>query len=437
MTTIMYWNVEQFSLNKIDSTVAPDDGGYADNGTKGTARLNFLLNCLQPANGNIDAFVLVEVKPGNQNNGAGNVINGNAGKAARRLLAQIRTALNNNAWCLVPPIVSGAGGRREAVAVYYNSNNLYFLGPRNGLAYAAKWQAGLPNRTIPGNRPINANANERTLGGQIAFQSRVPNFLGNVPGNPLEFPAYGYRRPFLTYFGAVGNPNRLIKILAYHSTPNGNGVNSADQGTAQLANIWEMSSQPVIGGGGVTEVSVILGDFNVVNLVNNNFVNGPYADLVGGAGAPNPVAPPYTALVQPPGGLNPADRTYYSTHFYQLGSSYIEHGGEPFGTYPGYAYLELSIDNAFVRVRNGGAAAPQTTIVNRVTGAPYTPSGHAPPPMLGHYQLAQTMNDTLDNLLINLLNDPDHYDADGNFREWYNYGKIRSTSDHLPLIFDV
>src|SRR5215831_18910306 len=139
MTRIMYWNVQTFSLNKIDSTVAPEAGDFADDGTMGTDRLNFLMLTLQPLNGAIDLFVLVEQRPGTQNNAAGNVINGPAGRTARRLRRQIQNQMGA-AWRLVPPIVSGAGGRREAVSVYYNSNNLRFLGPLNGMAWAANWR---------------------------------------------------------------------------------------------------------------------------------------------------------------------------------------------------------------------------------------------------------------------------------------------------------
>jgi len=439
MTRIMYWNVQTFSLNKIDSTVAPEAGDFADDGTMGTDRLNFLMLTLQPLNGAIDLFVLVEQRPGTQNNAAGNVINGPAGRAARRLRRQIQNQMGA-AWRLVPPIVSGAGGRREAVSVYYNSNNLRFLGPLNGMAWAANWRRGLPNRPIPGGYPINAGLNERTLGGKSTFQSRHADLLGNIPGNPLNFPAAGYRAPFLTYFGDFNNPNRLIKLMAYHSSPNDGGILTADLGTAELANVWEMSDQPVIGGAGVTEIDVIVGDFNV-QARDANFINaGPFADLVAGMGAPNPLATPYQPLIRIPVGLNPADLTYFSTHYKQLKNSHIENGQFPLGDYPGFGYMDSfngAIDNAFVRVRNGGLPAANTTIFNRVPATPYHPSPHIPAPPVGHYQSFTGMSRVLDAIFADLFNDPDEFSADEDFWLWDNYGKIRSTSDHVPLIFDV
>jgi hypothetical protein len=433
----MYWNVENFSINKIDSTVAPEQGDVADDGTQGTSRLDFLLDTLQPANGAIDLFVLVELKPGSQDNAAGNLVNDLAKRAARQLLAQIRGNLANT-WCLVPPVVSGADGRREAVAVYYNSANLRFLGPENGKVYSQRWRDGLPNRNVPNGYPINANVSERTLGGKIVFNSRHANLLGNIPGNVLNFPNAGFRTPFLTYFGVVGNPNRLIKVLAYHSSPNQRNARTADQGTAELANIWEMSDQPVIGGGGVTEVNVIVGDFNV-DASDGNFINnGPFADLVAGMGAAHPLAAPYTPLLRIPALFPQDDLTYFSTHFKQLKSSHIENGADPLGRYPGYGYMDLiqgSLDNAFVRVRNGGAAASNITIFNRVTGTPYNPTHPNAP--AGHYQSVTAMGTDLDTMFNDLANDPDDYSADEFFWDWGNYGTIRSTSDHVPLIFDV
>ncbi|HEU4389295.1 MAG TPA: hypothetical protein VFV34_15940 [Blastocatellia bacterium] len=439
MARIMYWNVEQYSINKVDSTQAPDQGDVADNGTMGTDRLDFILNTLQPGNGAIDIFVLVELKPGTQNNAQGNLVDDNAGVAARMLLTEMRNQINN-AYRLVPPVVSGGGGRREAVAVYYNSNTLHFLGPvNNGAAYGAPWNNALPNRVVPPAYPVNGGLNERNLGGQIAFQSRVADAFGNIPGAALEFPLATFRRPFLTYFGEFLNPNRLIKVLAYHSSPNSaqNGQ-SADLGTAQLANIWEMSNQPVPGGGGVAEVDVILGDFNVQADDANFINNGPYADLVAGVNAPNPLAVPYAPLLRVPNGFPNADLSYFSTHFRQLNNAHIENGALPLGSYPGFDYMDRangSIDNVFLRVQNGVLPANNITIFNRVTGTPYNPPHNNAP--AGHYQSATAMATDLNTMFANLFNDPDNYNADGDFRDWDNYGKIRSTSDHLPLIFDV
>ena len=78
MTRIMYWNIETFSLNKIDSTVAPEEGDVADNGGQGIARLNLILENLQVIGGAPDIFVLVELKPGSADNAAGFVVNGAA-----------------------------------------------------------------------------------------------------------------------------------------------------------------------------------------------------------------------------------------------------------------------------------------------------------------------------------------------------------------------
>jgi hypothetical protein len=286
---------------------------------------------------------------------------------------------------------------------------------------------------------VNANANERTLGGKSTFQSRHPPVIGPPPGNPLDFPANGYRRPFLTYFGDFGNANRLIKLLAYHSTPNRRGgVATADQGTAQLANIWEMSDQPVPGGGGVTEIDVIVGDFNV-QASDANFINNrPFADLVAGINAPNPLNNPYTPLLRIPGAFPNNDLSYFSTHYRQIGSSHIEDGENPLGTYPGYDFMDRadgSIDNAFVRVRNGVLPPNNITIFNRVTGTPYNPP-HINAPA-GHYQSFTAMATTLNAMFTQLAADPDEYSADEDFRSWDNYGRVRSTSDHLPLIFDV
>jgi hypothetical protein len=505
----MYWNIDKFGYERFFT----DDGrntkkrkrtgiGGLQPWEAADQRLDIVMSSLvaNPP----DIFVVVEVNRGLDGIPQGSVV---FDASSLRLLDEIRNnpilTPANTEWHLVPPLISGAGRRAEGIAVFYKSQvggnpHLYFVGPwrwpgggyiaggnlANAVAasgaggfghYPPPWTAvaipgtppgfgnppnptnndALPNRAVPGGSPFNVGQQENQLAGQYQF---LPPPVGvGVPAAPLNFPAAGYRSPFLTYFWDVsagaGN-ERLIKLLSYHAPPDQipdllfpPALSAA--GTANLAQVQEMGIAL-----GNDEVSVIVGDFNVslFSTAGANPANAAYNPLINVAN--------YTqALTRNVGGGAGSipdtypEKSYLITHIRRTNSrrgSTVD-DANPWNTngYPGYGYLSEpdnqvrydAIDNIFTKYGTGvnaGGPAANITIVNRVIGGPYNalPAPAAPTPPLGNYVYVTAMNN------VNALPIPGGYaprptGRRKSFRAWNNYGKVRSTSDHMALIIDV
>ena len=328
---------------------------------------------------------------------------------------------NGRDWRVVPPFVLGQGGRGEGIAVFYNSTAWYFLGPVNrGAGYLAPFDTALRNRQIPADYGLNAyrNLHENQQQGQLSYRGSITG--GRLLGT-MRFPDFDTRPPWLTYFGSVGASPVLLRLMSFHSSPA-----TAVDGTMAVGRIPEMS-------GGFTEtrqIDVILGDFNVDNLLDASW-------QAGGAfhAFTNTANPAYTPLLRAPNGLDAAYKSYYYTEANKVSQARIEAFDEPEGNYPGYGYLHLSIDNAFFRT-NMPLVNSRGTIVNRAVPTPYVaPVGPpVPAPYLGQLTYQSSFNESIANMLAN---PPLDEDVNEQFRDWENFGKMRSTSDHLPLIFEV
>lgn len=462
MARILYWNINNFTDQRISTTKkrSRDDMEWGT-GPAGPQHLRMILNTLRAVDPNtnnpvdLDFIVIVEVYARNGTPTEGQLIGGSGRDGCIRLLNSIANRLAGQ-WSLVPPVVTGAGGQREAVAVYYRRDRWYFLGPQTWPAnYPAALRAGLPNRTIPGGYPYRPNQPERRSAGQWQFGIWRPGQNPDHDNNThVLFPGAGQRKPWLIAFGRAGNANDLIRLMAIHTKPNSRfgGTAYANQGTANLADVYDMTARPA---DAANQIDVILGDFNVDNLTAANFqAGGPFGRLVGQPA--NPVNPAYTALIRPPAGLNAQYLSYYHTH----GRPAYDSPGEapariidmlnapPYwqeaGHYPGQEYSGLSIDNVLVRYR-GGAAPPashHTTILARARQQPYQAPNPPPlvPPATGYYQAAVYMDETIGGLYQELTNTPAlalQYDYNQRFREWDNYGLVYSTSDHFAILVDV
>ena len=461
MPTILYWNIENFSLNKIADDTAPPDADYGYDGDgQGSERLQFITDVLTEAFDadeypiDLDFIVIVEVQKGTRRNNKGYYVNANAREGILQLYDAIAEELDieetGDDWRLVPPIVLGKKGKGEGIAVFYNSRKWYFLGPKlaNG-AYTIPdaYDGSLRHRRIPPDYgiAINRGRYEDELRGQWQFMQRT--LFGREFS--IRFPGRNDRAPWLTYFGSVGGaPNTLVRLMGFHSSP----ANAAD-GVSQLSNIATMMDNNRVGGA-ARQIDVIVGDFNVDNFNDDNFNDdGPFSNLVDGAMAPNPANPAYTALIRPPADIDPIYRGYYATEANPLDRSSIENiAEEPDGTYPGYGYATRSIDNAFVRHLGFPVAPPDpnTTIANRVvdTRFAWPPSPPPAPPVplpmpyppRGVYSYLDDLSNTYSSMnqtIAELLHDDGDDDVNELFRAWENFGHIRSTSDHMPLIFQV
>lgn len=488
MTRILYWNINNFSLPKIQ--VATPAGLAA----QATQRLTYIVQSIMrgPVGGPIpDIIIVVEVYSRVREVGAeGTVLNSgsHAGQAVLTLLDQIRadatlgTAAAGSNWCVVPPLNLGEFGQREAVAVFYNAVNLQFTGPN------LFWQLyGPPGPIIGQSQPVNAVTRPQItnypVGWARAFTgaalNRATGFLGMpavpenqlagewqyynagtarlipsprppaIPRNRIQFPSQGCRGPFLTRFlDLTAMMPRTLNLFTVHTSPS-----SARNAVCQMGNVPEMTA--VANG----EVNIVLGDFNV--------------DTFGGnAWAYNWMLPLYTMALDPRdprvnhAGLVIQDRKpYCMTHLLPTAHAtpYNNVGvaqDPQHNVYPRYGYMGSlvrrsindsgAIDNIFTAYGAGaGEPAANITVINTLTGTPYNlgvpPAGVTaeltgglpynssltPPNLLVTSPPANAGIGGIDSLA------PGAAGAQALFQAWQNFGRVHSTSDHLPLMIDV
>ncbi len=445
MATVLYWNINNFTDNRVSlrKKRTYDEAEYGT-GPPGPEHLQLIMDTF---NSNIDPntnnsqtpdfIVIVEVYSRIGAPNEGDLIDGTGKDGCLRL----RRRLGAN-WALVPPIVTGTDGAREAIAVFYRRDRWYFLGPEawpNN--YPNEFNRGLPNRTIPAGYPYRANQPERRSAGQFHFETWTPGVVPDHNAALVQFPGAGNRQPWLTAFGRVGNNNLLVRLMGIHTKPNeltGARINYADQATANLANVYTMTAEPVAA---ANQIDVILGDFNVSNTNQAHFqAGGPFGRLVGQG--VNPVNPPYAPLLRSPAGLQVNYESYYHTHGRQRGyATILDDDEQPDGFYPGYRYTDLSIDNVLVRYRGFmPPAASHLTIVNRVIDTPYAAPAPPPPPpnpqpYLGYYENVFAMEQSIPNIFA-LAPDP-YEDLNQLFRSANNYDLVFRVSDHFALMFDI
>jgi hypothetical protein len=475
VTRILYWNINNFSLNKIaDPTnlVAAQD-----------RRAHIVDEVLRGLPALPDIFVIVEVFA-RMNDAAleGHALYGNARTGSRMLLTRIRTQTGNGNWALIPPVWSGKQGFCEGVAVYYNATNVQFTGPyvygpdfrtagqtRSGAwstapsqracpltdtaqpamtpalpanpnwtpgprAYsAAVWGNVLPNRVTPGG----VLPTENMLAGQWEFYDAM--------GARIYFPADFNRSPYYTRFLDLAN-GRTIKLFAMHTSPG-----AAVQAVQLLATVQELAAAN-------HEVTVVVGDFNVDTFTSRatyDALVGNVAGTAAGLGmtmafraedalAIRPARLPYclthvlpTARATPNGLLGGvvADPTHDAyPRFGYMGSM----GGVNFQTPVNTA----AIDNVLTLYGGGLAVGPATnaTIVNTVVGQPYGAAG-----AIANVTAELTGGLVVNSTLANAIPQPNGQNSTAAgaaattalFQLWGNFDRIRSTSDHLAIAIDV
>ncbi|MDF2627833.1 MAG: hypothetical protein K0R39_1664 [Symbiobacteriaceae bacterium] len=453
MTRILYWNINNFSRNKIlnDSN---DDTAY----DQSQDRLNHIVQQVFQAN-LPDIFVIVEVYSRTMEvNIEGTALrsDSSAGFGVLLLLDEIRARAGNN-WCLVPPLNTGGYGFQESVAVFYNSTNLQFAGPyiwaeppndvtysraatqgniANLKNYPTDWRDGLPvalNRTSQVTAGgVVYNIPESQFAAQVAFCAGGAACVYDSQ-NRIFFPNNYNRSPYHVQFYDLtgGANNRLIKLFAIHTSPA-----SATAAVQSLANSTEIQAI------GNNQVSVVIGDFNVDSFANR----GAYT-----TGLPN-----HTMQLEPNalGAAVAARKPYCMTHLLPTAQAVPYNntlGTDPqHNVYPRFGYMGSmggqnfqqvsdagAIDNAFTRYGPLTAApgASNMTVVNTVVGTPYNATplpANVPAAMAGHYAYGAT--------LANAIPQPGGVNGPPdpiNFQGWNNFGKIHSVSDHLALILDV
>ena len=481
MTRIMFWNINNIGSNSLFPSPKKKKRKGNDNyewlppgyrrpsdDQDALDRLGVLAGVIGGAAPDIVSIAEVVTGPGAP--AEGTTVND---VAMMKLLKKLRTLTPFNDWRLVPPLVVGQGGVAEGMAVFYRSTQLKFLGPWGwsgansaGIAalggvgnlaqYGAPWSGGgyaaLPSRMIGAGWPT-PNVNESRLAAQWLYRDAL--------GARIDFPAAGNRGPLLTWFGdpAHAAGQRVIKLLSFHAPPQQNAMgfgNAASvTGTAALAQVREMNG----GGIGANEVRCIVGDFNV----------SAWADAVDGASYAPLRALGYIQQLNPRGRATPGTvppvalaygwpvAGYYATHTQALNSFNQASGANPWVDvgnnhvvqgYPGFGWADRAgaygrydaIDGIFTWHGATAGAAAQFTVANPITGSPYTALPAPPNVATGAIAVGSEM--AAPGLFGLPAGIPEIPGGPGNtvyalFKDWDNFEKIRSLSDHLPVVIDV
>jgi hypothetical protein len=466
MKRIMFWNIENFSVNKIANpdNVRRQKGSTLTLQAASVERLNYIQGHIVAAQPDILVVVELETTPGGVR---GSLAGGNALPACQVLLAMLRSLVGpvggiGAEWMMVPPLKVG---RREAVAVFYRAgtagaggtwpNGLFFTGPFvwNGAvaadgagaapaAYAGLGYANTLGRNVPAGAQYNPGIREDHCAARVTFTWRDdPAFM--LPGEAYDFGAQ--RSPYMVTFAEMNAAGtavaRNITLFAVHSPA---GHNSAPN---YLTNVLP-ALEEVTNGLGATEMRVIAGDFNV-NVIHSgdgpadpdqNRYNELYNELCDYdyalALSPNPphdIVPPV-----PPLGY----RGYFATHMRGMRTaSFLSSTGAP-QYYPGYNYIGAETGNYFgidnIYVRYGADVEPPSpnnfTILNGCVGSPYhvvpLPAGEPP---RGTVVFASQM----EHLAIAAQAADFAIGQRSRLKGWNNFGRIRSTSDHMALVMDI
>jgi hypothetical protein len=462
MTRVLYWNIQQFSGNKIGD---PDDPGKSANRL---GKIIAIVTAMAP-----DIFVVVEVSTGW--NAPGELITAGQGERGTNLLLGHLQALAAD-WRLVPPLVVGQE-KAEGVAVFYRGTTTaggqrIFTGPN-------RWSGGIGGRSVPGGAAAVAYPGTQTAWFGVsravpaaarpaANIGRQENVLAacvgftNAAGAACNFG--NYREPYLCTFSetaVVGGPaTRNISLFAVHTKPRSDIAAATMQTFA--------TATEIAGALGAGEVRVIVGDFNL-NLLN---ADGTDALAAPAAGPPNDTrlayAPflglnyvPLLRMPGPPPGAEPdlsAYKGYATTHIKKRKARFMSRGGGRLD-YPGFGYAGAatrsnlySIDNILV-LQNPALANYNMTVANNVVGMPYlNPLAVAHVPFttalpFGPFPVASTMNVPVVAPIVAAfpwavaagspnLNRHTIGTASTLF-SWLNYGSIYSTSDHFALCAEV
>jgi hypothetical protein len=455
MTHVCYWNINNFSLNKI---FRPGAGAAA---AQATNRLNHIVaEVLAPAPP--DIFIVAEVFGRVREVGLQGLTlspGRTAGAGVLRLLGAIRgnNALGD-AWCVVPPLTLGELGFREGMAVFYNAATVQFTGPyvwaqppdsvfdfpqavptAGNLGalkdYDGLWKAGLPTAA-----PVPPNLRGRTwnVDGTAVPESQFAAQWEHYAkpedgGHRLNWPGSVNRSPYYTRFREVANPNRMLKVFAIHTSPK-----TAVPATRDLPLIPQLA--PADG-----EVSIVIGDFNVDSFDMGR--NGAYAPLADGG---------FRLLLDPRNAQHAVDgarKPYCMTHMLPpsrthktvtvtVATPFNAQGVLPdpqHNVYPRFGYTGSiiadhisdsgAIDNAFVGY--GPNLNPpgdfQVSIINTVVGKPYAAKLGIGPELTGGQAYNQGLATAIPNGGVNPPVDTI------NFTAWNNLGRIYSTSDHFAL----
>jgi len=462
-TRILYWNIQKFGHKKIGKATPSTVGAAQD-------RWRVIESILSDATP--DIFVIVEVTKG---------IGGTYG--ASTVLRQLRNNLidpDADQWRMVPLQIVGKGTYREYVAVYYKGISKgiarYFTGPFVWTSGAKGMSDDPATGVSPSDYPPaiakslqDPKKTSRTIPntqnvlyrqGKVETQSAARIKFDMQPkGTSTTLPSYGNsRQPFMvTFYEQDSSGFRNITLFSIHAPPlNDDAVNFVNKILRYTAQI---TSAPNIA---KNEIKVICGDFNLNTLSDNGSksINYSYLETINSQPAYTSLNSPSAGTIIPSNELE-AYQGYFTTHINYIPkntkkkkpisaksrfmwSDNSNPMNEIDSKYPAYRYLSsvkttpntYAVDNILVWRATG--TNKDFTIMNPIIGTPFNdvtpppssaPIGGiktqmqftSPPTTWPQAPNAGDFDKTVANTLVS----------------WGNYGKIRDTSDHLPLFVIV
>jgi len=437
MTSILYWNIENFSTNKISNPRPKRKrGSSVTEADAADARRDYIMRHIDDLDP--DIFIIVEVEtPWNNNRG---VLCGGGGEIGVNELFNLLYRADNT-WAMVPALITG---NKESVAVYFHDDRVQFSGPKlwaggngptnNGVtaltarAYPAGWRT-LSNAAVDANSAFNPNVAQSKCAAAVTFN--------RTNGTAIDF-GQNTRTPFQTTFWDVAG-QRNINIFTVHSPADWFWADAFVNDMAVASEIRRNLRN--------NEVRLVLGDFNLnlLRVTDNTYID-PYAALIT-RGYSVALAPPI-AVPNPLLGY----RGFFATHIRPVDSAEFWSTANNSVYYPTYAYSgdstnpgrNESIDNVLYRGNDPNPLVPRLTIINGIVGSPFR-NTNPPRPSVGTPVGTQAFNAEIDWTWLG-ANAPNQGPLTTTIawpgsQTWFEsfpvYGKIRSTSDHLPLFFEI
>lgn len=270
-TSILVWNVQSFTINKINSMGTPPEvftvGKKNFSFQMSQRRLKYILKNIKLKDP--DIFVLIEVISGQGDTGS--LVNSKGAAGCIYLLRYLRAI--NPGWCLVPPLrmidkvqVNVKNGLQqlvkdkqytEGVAVFYRSDKLAFQGPY-------MW----PETDDPDNQSPHVVAIPDEVG--ASFGPYPPAWRNCLPKGPnyeaaqveffdddgyrVRFPSTESRNPVLVQFQELTNKKRIINVVAVHLPPKEVDARTAFSRVTSYFTDWPLKNN---------EAMVLVGDFNL------------------------------------------------------------------------------------------------------------------------------------------------------------------------------
>jgi hypothetical protein len=385
---ILLWNIQSFTLDRIDDKSGNNFAERAASSEKSLANSLYITNTIEEADP--DIFVVLEARTGR--GPVAQLATGNGPAGLIHLLSDIREWTLKD-WFLVPPLRVNppkplTATHTETVGVFWRNDRLAFTGP-----YV--WPGGGANASGPPIAPGGAAGAtypqpwDRVVpdGTTAAAWCRYYNEMGAE----VLFNDDTHRRPYWTAFQERAGAGRTVNLYSVHFKP---GV---DARTA-AARFSRLPPPP-----GAGQFDVVAGDYNI-NLAAPTLVQWAALELYGWDNF---------VRVSPPGNA----------------PTLIAANG---GALPGAYLRNFCLDFGFVRYGAGTQPAvgngPVAGVIDRVAGT----AAVAPLPAFTK-DMAQTLASMagIENLV----------EQARMFRTRWNYGHISppapGTSDHLPILLQV